>query len=89
MGPIICSVTYEIDAQNHRPGQFTVPMAVCDILGLEPGDAITLVIRTPKKLEFEVTKPLASGTEIYGPDIAEHVEAGARLRVTASRPAGS
>ena len=86
MNMTICSVTYEIDAQSHRAGQFSVPKAVCDILNLGPGDAIALVIRTPK-VQFEITKPLASGTEIYGPDIAEYVAAGVRLRVTASRPA--
>lgn len=85
MSVTICSVTYEIDAQSHRGGQFTVPKAVCDILGLQAGDQVALVIKTPK-VTFEATKPLSSGTEIYGPEIAEYVEAGTRLRITASRP---
>lgn len=85
MSATICSVTFEIDSQPHRSGQFSVPKAVCDILGLRPGDQVALIIKTPK-VTFEATKPLSSGTEVYGPEIAEYVEAGTRLRITAARP---
>jgi bifunctional DNA-binding transcriptional regulator/antitoxin component of YhaV-PrlF toxin-antitoxin module len=81
----ICAVIFEIDAQGHRDGQFSVPKAVCEILGLAAGDEVALVIRTPK-VTFEVTKRLSSGTEVYGQDIAAYVRAGDRLRVTASPP---
>jgi len=85
MSATICSVTFEIDAQGHAEGRFSVPMGVCRILQLRPGDRIGLAIETPRGA-FKVTKALSSGTEIYGAGIAKRVRPGDRLRVTASRP---
>lgn len=81
----ICSVTFEIDAQRHANGQFSVPRAVCRILELRPGERVALTVETPRG-SFKVTKALSSGTEIYGQDIVRYVSAGDRLRITASRP---
>jgi hypothetical protein len=85
MPATIVSVTFDIDAQSHKNGQFSVPRRVCDILGLRNRDHIDLVIRSSAGT-LETTKRLSSGTEIYGSEIAGHVKAGERIQVTASRP---
>lgn len=85
MSNSIISVTFQIDAQSHADGHFSVPRKVCDILDLEPGEEIALIIKSEKGI-LSVQKKLASGTEIYGPDIREFVKQGERIVVTASRP---
>lgn len=83
----VLSVTFEIDAQEYKDARFTVPQEVCGILGLKSGDDIVLVIQHPSGGPvFSGTKELSSGTEIYGPELADHVKAGQRIRVTAYRP---
>ena len=84
MAATIISVTFEVDAQNHKDGQFSVPKAVCSILGLDAGEDITVIIESSASKPKIATK-LASGTEIYGSEIAQYVKAGQRIRVTASR----
>jgi len=85
MAPTIISITFEIDAQNHKDGHFSVPRGVCNLLGLQAGDDIALFIKSSSRT-LEITKKLSSGTEIYGSDIAECVKAGERITVTASCP---
>lgn len=83
----VLSVTFEVNAQSHSNGQFSIPAEVCRILGcLRSGDTIRLMIQTQSGvLLFDGPKQLASGAEIYGPDMAERIRAGQRIRVTASR----
>ena len=83
----VLSVTFEIDAQSHSDGQFSIPAEVCAILGgLKSGDLVRLVIETPSgTLLFSGEKQLASGREIYGPEMKERIKAGQRVRVFASR----
>ena len=83
----IISVTYEIDAQSHTDGRFSVPTEVCEILGgLKNGDPVNLVIQsTSGELLYSGEKTLASGREIYGADLKEHVKAGQRIRVSVSK----
>ncbi|MFC2063711.1 hypothetical protein ACFLXB_01265 [Chloroflexota bacterium] len=86
MKPNILSVTFEINAQSHKDGQFTVPNDVCIILGLDNEDMIRLVVETPGGTHlFSGEKKLSSGHEIYGPEINNFVKAGQRIRVHASR----
>jgi hypothetical protein len=86
MATTIISVTFEVDAQRHKDGQFSVPKNVCDLLRLQDEDYIALVIKSADGVKFKTTKKLSSGKEIYGPEISEHVKAGDRITVTASRP---
>ncbi len=85
MTTTIIAVTFEVDAQHHKDGQFTVPKKVCDLLELKSGDEIKVAIKS-SSATFEITKKLSSGTEIYGTDISRHVKAGDRIIVTVSRP---
>jgi bifunctional DNA-binding transcriptional regulator/antitoxin component of YhaV-PrlF toxin-antitoxin module len=82
----VVSVTYDIDAQAHRDGQFSVPKEVCDLLGVNGGDKVRVVIETPEGRTPPIDTELRSGKEIYGPEIRAHVKAGQRIRVTVSRP---
>ena len=84
------SVTFDLDAQFHSDGWFTVPEEVCNILGLDHEEDIHLRIETTSgEVVFDDVKTLKSGTEIYGNDIRQCVQAGQRIRVTASRPESS
>lgn len=69
----VISITFEINAQSHRDGQFTVPKQVCDLLGLKPGEEISSLI---EPMKIPTIKKLSSGTEIYGSDISNYVKAG-------------
>lgn len=82
----ILSVTFEIDAQSHTDGQFSVPAEVCKILGgLKNSDPVNLVINsTSGALLYSGEKTLASGREIYGAELKDCVKAGQRIRVTVS-----
>lgn len=81
------SVTFEINAQKHRDGQFTVPKSVCELLELEYLDDIYLVVQNTKGKTLLVgVFPLRSGTEIYGPVVKDAIKSGQLIRVTASRP---
>jgi len=90
MGYKIISIVFDIDAQKHREGQFTVPIEVCEKLGLKPKDDIHLIIETPSGMFlYNGVQKLRSGTEIYGDKIRSCVSVGQRIRVTASRPQGT
>jgi len=84
----IISVTFEVDAQSHADGRFSVPTEVCEILGgLKNGDLVNLVIQSKSGAQlYAGEKTLASGREIYGADLKDHIKAGQRIRVTASKP---
>ena len=84
----VISVTFEVDAQSHKDGIFSMPTEVCEILGgLNNGDPVALVIQsTNGTLLYSGEKTLASGKEIYGADLKDHVKAGQRIRVTVSIP---
>jgi bifunctional DNA-binding transcriptional regulator/antitoxin component of YhaV-PrlF toxin-antitoxin module len=85
----ILAVTFEIDAQKTRDGQFTVPKPVRDILGLNFEKEVHLVIENSTGQRRTRVKQLKSGPEIYdteaNPDLREFVKAGQRIKVTASR----
>ena len=78
------SVTFQINAQKHKDGQFSVTKNVCDALGLKGGDMVSLVITSPQGRDTFKSK-LSSGTEIYGTKIAELVKAGDPIEVEISR----
>lgn len=79
----IISVTYEIDAQNHKDGQFSVPKKICEFLELNSEDNVALEIISSKGALSTQSK-LASGYEIYGQNISNHVSAGEKITVTVS-----
>lgn len=81
----IISVTFEINAQHHRDGQFSVPKKVCDILGLGNGDDIKLIVATAAG-RVEANAKLKSGMEIYDPVFKQYVKSGDLITVTAGRP---
>ena len=80
----IVSITF--DVTSHKvPGHFSVPMAVCRVLGLENDAHIALVIET-RSGSFPLLTQMKSGTEVYGHNLEEYVRAHERIRVTAMRP---
>lgn len=84
----ILSVTFEINAQLHDDGQFSVPAEVCRILDTQKnGGLLHLVIHsTSGEHLFTGEKALASGREIYGTELKDHIKKGQRIKVTASIP---
>lgn len=85
MAAKITTVTFEIDAQHHKDGQFSIPKKVCDLLEIQNGGKIALIIKSSSGTK-EFIKKLSSGTEIYGADISQCVKAGEKITVTASNP---
>lgn len=81
----ITAVTFEIDAQRYRNGQFSIPKKMCDLLEIQNGGEIALIIKS-SSCTLETIKNLLSGTEIYGADISQCVKAGEKITVTASNP---
>lgn len=75
-------VKFEKHAQNHKDGQFSIPMEICHELGLKSGDYADLEVKSKEGTKFFERKQLRSGPEIYGPEIREHVKAGEHLVVT-------
>jgi hypothetical protein len=84
----VISVTFEVDAPSHKDGIFSMPTEVCEFLGgLKNGDPRHLVIQSMNGAQlYAGEKTLASGREIYGADLKDHIKAGQRIRVTASKP---
>jgi hypothetical protein len=85
----VLAVTFEVDAQNARDGQFSMPKVVCDILKLKEEDRVRPIFDTPSGEQVSRDKQLKSGLEIYDtkndPDLREFIKAGERITVTASR----
>ncbi len=82
----ILSVTFEKEAMSHKNGNFSVPTAVCELLGFKPNDHAYLIISHPNGGHlFSGKWQLKSGYEIYGKEMAERIKAGQRIRVTISR----
>jgi hypothetical protein len=86
----ILAVTFEVDAQKNRDGQFTIPNEIRNILGLKYEDNVHLVFEvSPGEQETRI-KQSKSGPEIYdieaNPDLRRFVKAGQRIKVTVSRP---
>lgn len=80
----ILSIQFEADAQNHTNGQITIPKGVCDLLDLASGDLICLRISSHAGTrDFQL--PLSSGTEVYGDELRQHVNAGEKLIIIASK----
>ena len=77
MKPKVISITFEVDAQSHKDGQFTVPKEICDLLAIGNGSNVIVEIND-KKIPTE----LKSGTEIYGSDFNTLVKAGEKIKVT-------
>jgi len=83
----ILSVTFEIDAMNHSDGHFSIPTKVCNLLDLEHGDKVHLIVSTPNGGHlFAGPWEMKSGFEIYGPEMKERIKAGDRIRVEVSKP---
>jgi hypothetical protein len=84
----IVGVTFETKAQEWRDGQFSVPKEVTNILKLQDGDDIALVVRRlePLELLYIGTKALKSGKEIYGAVDLGCLKRGERILVEASVP---
>jgi len=84
----VISVTFDVDAQSHTDGHFSVPAEVCEILGgLKNGDQVNLEIQSISGAQLYLgKKSLASGREIYGADLKDHIKAGQRIRVIVSIP---
>lgn len=85
MSATVISVTFLTQTQPSSNGRFSVPTKVCDLLDLDSSTPIGLVIESSKGT-LVITKTLMSGTEIYGPEIAQHVTNDPTIRVTVYRP---
>ena len=80
------SVTFSIEAQNWRDGQFSIPVEYCRLLGVDQGDPVLLSIRswdgyTPL---YAGSEQLKSGNEIYSNALRDAVSAGQVLIVEVS-----
>ena len=86
MGSEILSVTFEVDAQSWTDGRFAVPAKVCHALELRYGAPIHLIIESLEgECLFEGDTRMRNGREIFGKGMSKIIEAGQRIRVTASR----
>jgi|SRR5690606_962130 len=74
----IFSVEYEINAQNWRDGQFSIPKKVADILSLQPGSNVIVEITSSKGTKSFIMT-IKSGLELYG--LSDHVESQELVRV--------
>jgi hypothetical protein len=82
----ICAIIFEVTAQKYADGRFSVPVEICNILGVKCNDEVYITIKTlDKSLLYSGVKKLASGREIYGIDIRKTVKKGQRISVTVSR----
>ena len=78
----IFAVEYEINAQNWRDGQFSIPARIAEILGLSPNDKALIEVTSQKGTKhFIIT--VKSGLEVYG--LGDHVVAGELVRVRVTR----
>jgi len=77
------SITFSIQAQQWRDGQFTIPIEYCKLLGVDAGDKVALSVRawnTPQPL-YTGTEELKSGNEVYSDKLRDAVKAGLQLIV--------
>ena len=83
----VLAVTFDKKAMGFEDGHFSIPVDVCNLLDLESGGLVHLIISSPKGgLLWAGTRRMRSGLEIYGPDMAERIKAGDLIRVTVSVP---
>lgn len=80
------AVTFTIEAQSWRDGQFSIPVEYCRLLGVDQGDSVLLFIRawdghTPL---YTGTEELKSGNEVYSDALRDAVSAGQRLIIEVS-----
>ena len=78
----VFSVKYEINAQNWRDGQFSIPVDVANILALQDEDQLSLEVCSHKGVKTFITT-MKSGKEIYG--LSEHVDAGELVVVSVTK----
>jgi hypothetical protein len=81
----VLSVTFEVDAQKHSAGWFNVPKSVNRLLGIQEDQPVDIEIWSPTG-SWHGRRELKSGGEVYGADLQQIVEKGARIRVTVWAP---
>ncbi|MDX9974897.1 MAG: AbrB/MazE/SpoVT family DNA-binding domain-containing protein [FCB group bacterium] len=72
MSSRVFAVRYEVQSQNWRSGQFSIPADVAQILALQLGDDVVVEVASAKGSKTVITKA-KSGLEVYG-QFGEHVE---------------
>jgi bifunctional DNA-binding transcriptional regulator/antitoxin component of YhaV-PrlF toxin-antitoxin module len=75
----IISVTFEATAQNYRNGRLTIPKSICELMELNTEDGVIVQIKGQR-----INSKLKSGTEIYGKEISDLLQAGEIVNVTIS-----
>ena len=80
------SITFTIQAQEWRDGQFTIPIEHCRILGVDQGDKVLLFVRKWNGHDhiYTGTEELKSGNEVYSEKLRDAIEAGTQLIVEVS-----
>jgi bifunctional DNA-binding transcriptional regulator/antitoxin component of YhaV-PrlF toxin-antitoxin module len=80
------SITFTIQAQEWRDGQFTIPIEYCRLLEVNQGDSVLLFIRlwNGHQHVFTGTEELKSGNEVYSDKLRDAVKAGDQLIVEVS-----
>ena len=80
-------IKFTTNTQKSSQGRFSVPVKVCELLRLGPGDEIRLMI---ERANGEILPPiihcLTSGTEVSIPEEIADLESHERITVTVSRP---
>ncbi|PKM47097.1 MAG: hypothetical protein CVV05_01530 [Gammaproteobacteria bacterium HGW-Gammaproteobacteria-1] len=83
MSSRVFAVRYEVQSQNWRSGQFSIPADVAQILALQPGDDVVVEVASAKGSKTVITKA-KSGLEVYG-QFGDHVEPGELVVVSLTK----
>jgi bifunctional DNA-binding transcriptional regulator/antitoxin component of YhaV-PrlF toxin-antitoxin module len=80
------SITFTIQAQEWRDGQFTIPIEYCRLLEVDQGDKVLLFIRlwNGHHPVFTGTEELKSGNEVYSDKLRDAISAGDQIIVEVS-----
>jgi hypothetical protein len=76
---------FEINAQNGRSCQFSIPKEVCDLLGISPQDGILIEVSSARGVTQSNPTNLKSGREIYGSGLKDACSPGERIRVRVTK----
>ena len=63
MGHQIIEVTFTTTSQGNSAGRFTVPAAVCDVLGIDKGSTVEVEVKSSTGWHGPVTRTLVSDRE--------------------------
>ncbi|GEM_PF-3148254 len=82
----ILTIVFQVDSPFHEKGNIAVPVEVCSVLDVRPGDDVGLSIETNKgKPLYNGVKTLGLQAMIPGLDFSNELQGGQKIKVTLSR----